>query len=138
MEGSWYRLSGGVIESSFLEIFKLQPDKVLASLLYLTLLQQRSWPRKPQEVPSVLNCSVICHPQLLLLRHNLRINRNQAQESLELSYSSDPWERFHCTDPQGLSSVEALSFQRSPCPGESPMAWCRVIRTPCMSIYKHL
>lgn len=78
------------MESSFLETFKPQSDKVLASLLYLTLLQQRSWPKKPREVPSVLNHSVICHPQLLLLRHNLRINRNLAQESLELSYSSDP------------------------------------------------
>lgn len=61
------------MEFSFLEIFKPKPDKALGNLL-----QQRSWPRKSQEVPSSLNHPVICHPQLLLLRHKLKINRNQA------------------------------------------------------------
>lgn len=105
------------MESSFLEMFKPQPDKALGNLLYLTLLQQRSWPRKSQEVHSSLNHPVICHPQLLLLRYNLRKDRNEAQESLELSYSSAHLERFLCIDPQGLSSGQEISL-----PGEDPMA----------------
>lgn len=84
LEGSWGRLSGGVMESSFLEIFQPQPDKALGNLLHLTLLQQRSWPGKPQEVPSSLNHPVFCHPQLLLLRKKQKWGSGELGAELQL------------------------------------------------------
>lgn len=105
------------MEFSFLEIFKPKPDKALGNLLCPTLLQQRSWPRKSQEVPSSLNHPVIRHPDLLFLRHNLRINRNEAQESLELSYSSDHPQGFHCRSTRTEQwSGELPAQERSPWP----------------------
>jgi len=48
----WGRLPGGVVESPSLEIFKTRLDKVLCSLLWVTLLQQGAWIGGPTEVPS--------------------------------------------------------------------------------------
>ena len=39
----WNRLSRGAVDSPSLEIFKTQLDKVLCSLLQVTLLQQGGW-----------------------------------------------------------------------------------------------
>jgi len=39
------RLRRGVVESPSLEIFKTRLDKVLRSLLWVTLLQQGGWTR---------------------------------------------------------------------------------------------
>jgi len=41
----WHRLPREVVESPSLEIFKTRPDKVLCSLLWVTLLWQGSWTR---------------------------------------------------------------------------------------------
>jgi len=41
----WNRLPGEVVDSPSLEIFKTHLDKVLCSLLYVTLLQQGGWTR---------------------------------------------------------------------------------------------
>ena len=39
----WSRLPREVVESPSLEIFKTHLDKVLCSLLWVTLLQQEGW-----------------------------------------------------------------------------------------------
>jgi len=49
----WNRLPREVVESPSLEIFKTRPDKVLCSLLYVTLLRQGVGLDDP-EVPSYL------------------------------------------------------------------------------------
>jgi len=41
----WNRLPREVVDSPFLEIFKTRLDKVLCSLLWVTLLQQGGWTR---------------------------------------------------------------------------------------------
>jgi len=41
----WNRLPREVVESPSLEIFKTRLDKVLCSLLWVTLLQQGDWTR---------------------------------------------------------------------------------------------
>ena len=41
----WNRLPREVVESPSLEIFKTRLDKVLCSLLWVTLLQQEGWTR---------------------------------------------------------------------------------------------
>ena len=41
----WNRLPREAVESPSLEIFKTRLDKVLCSLLYVTLLQQEGWTR---------------------------------------------------------------------------------------------
>jgi len=41
----WNRLPREVVESPSLEIFKTRLDKVLCSLLWVTLLQQGGWTR---------------------------------------------------------------------------------------------
>jgi len=41
----WNRLPREVVESPSLEIFKTRPDKVLCSLLWVTLLWQGGWTR---------------------------------------------------------------------------------------------
>ena len=48
----WNRLPREVVESPSLEIFKTRVDKVLCSLLWVTLLRQEDWTRWPAEVPS--------------------------------------------------------------------------------------
>jgi len=45
MTEHWNRLPREVVESPSLEIFKTFPDKVLCSLLYVTLLRQVGWTR---------------------------------------------------------------------------------------------
>ena len=56
----WNRLPREVVESP-LEIFKTCLDKVLCSLLWVTLLQQEGWTGWPTEVPSDPYHSVISH-----------------------------------------------------------------------------
>jgi len=41
----WHRLPREVVESPSLEIFKTRLDKVLCSLLWVTLLRQEGWTR---------------------------------------------------------------------------------------------
>jgi len=41
----WHRLPREVVESPSLEIFKTRLDKVLGSLLWVTLLWQGAWTR---------------------------------------------------------------------------------------------
>ena len=55
----WNRLPGEVVDSPSLEIFKTHLDKVLCSLLWVTLLWQGGWTRWPTEVPSNPYHSVI-------------------------------------------------------------------------------
>ena len=55
----WNRLPREVVESPSLEIFKTRLDKVLYSLLQVTLLRQGGWTRWPTEVPSNPYYSVI-------------------------------------------------------------------------------
>ena len=55
----WNRLPREVVESPSLEIFKTRLDKVLCSLLEVTLLWQGLWTRWPTEVPSNPYHSVI-------------------------------------------------------------------------------
>jgi len=55
----WPRLPREVVGSSSLEIFKNRLDKVLCSLLWVTLLRQEGWTRRPTEVPSNPYHSVI-------------------------------------------------------------------------------
>ena len=57
--GHWHRLPREVVDSSSLEIFKPHLDKVLCSLLQVTLLWQGVWTRSPTEVPSNPDHSVI-------------------------------------------------------------------------------
>ena len=58
--GTWGDASRKVVESPSLEIFKTRLDKVLCSLLWVTLLWQGVWTRWPTEVPSNPEHSVIC------------------------------------------------------------------------------
>ena len=55
----WHRLPREAVESSSLEIFQARLDKVLCSLLWVTLLQQEGWTRWPTEVPSNPDYSVV-------------------------------------------------------------------------------
>ena len=55
----WNRLPREVVESPSPEIFKTRLDAVLCSLLWVTLLRQGGWTRRPTEVPSNLYHSVI-------------------------------------------------------------------------------
>ena len=55
----WNRLPREVVESPSLEIFKTRLDKILCSLLQVTLLRQGGWTRWPTEVPSNPYYSVI-------------------------------------------------------------------------------
>ena len=55
----WHRLPREVVESTSLEIFKPCLDKVLCSLLWVTLLRQGGWTGCPTEVPSNPYHSVI-------------------------------------------------------------------------------
>ena len=55
----WKRLLREVVESPSLEIFKTRLDRVLCSLLWVTLLWQEGWTRWPIEVPSKPYYSVI-------------------------------------------------------------------------------
>ena len=55
----WNRLPRGVVASPSLDIFKTCQDKVLYSLLWVTLLWQGDWARWSSEVPSNPYCSVI-------------------------------------------------------------------------------
>jgi len=48
----WNRLPREAVDSPSLEIFKTRLDKVLCSLLYMTLLRQRVWTRRSPEVAS--------------------------------------------------------------------------------------
>jgi len=41
----WNRLAREVVDSPSVEVFKTHLDKVLCSLLYVTLLQQEGWTR---------------------------------------------------------------------------------------------
>jgi len=55
----WNRLPREVVESPSLEILKTSLDKVLCSLLWVTLLRQGGWTGWPTEVPSNPDHSVI-------------------------------------------------------------------------------
>ena len=62
----WNRLPREAVESPSLEIFQPRLDKVLCSLLWVTLLQQEGWTGWPTEVPSNPDHSVIlwfCDPE---------------------------------------------------------------------------
>ena len=59
VQGSHANHDREVVESPSLEIFKTRLDKVLCSLLYVTLLRQGGWTRWPTEVPSNPYYSVI-------------------------------------------------------------------------------
>jgi len=55
----WPRLPREVVESPSLEIFKPRLDAVLCSLVWVTLLRQEGWTRRPTAVPSNPEHSVI-------------------------------------------------------------------------------
>ena len=55
----WPRLPREAVESPSLEIFQTCLDKVLCSLLWVTMLWQEGWTRWPTEVPSNPYHSVI-------------------------------------------------------------------------------
>ena len=62
---SGYRLPREAVDSPSLEIFKTCLDKVLCSLLWVTLLLQGGWTRWPTEVPSTPNILWFCNSVIL-------------------------------------------------------------------------
>ena len=71
----WPRLPREAVESPSLEIFKTRLDKVLCSLLWVTLLQQEGWTRWPTEVPSNPYYSVILYAEVYLQIHMTTYSR---------------------------------------------------------------
>ena len=58
-DGALEQVAREAVESPSLEIFKTHLDKVLCSLLWVTLLRQGGWTRRSTEVPSNPYHSVI-------------------------------------------------------------------------------
>lgn len=119
--------AGGVMESSFLEIFKPQPDKALGTCctwpcfskgLSLGNLKRSlpAWTTLGSVTPSCC-CSGTASEQT-----EMRLRRAWGWAKLR------PSRKVPRYRSQGLSSGQELSL---------PMAWCRVFRTPNVKLHKH-
>jgi len=93
----WTRLPRGAVESPSLEIFKTRLDKVLRSLLWVTLLRQGGWTGWPTEVPSNPEHSVILWRELGKARCSCAryfwwvLHRDEPWESTTVPLQDLPW-----------------------------------------------
>ena len=84
----WNRLPGEAVDSPSLEIFRTRLDKVLCSLLWVTMLRQGGWTRWPKEEGnwagsmSIIPLPMLHSPALILLTKAHQSHSKQTGKNL--------------------------------------------------------